>query len=84
MLEKKELALELMRKKERVTGMKAKSYFGDKINKIKLYKKGKLWVAASMTFVTLGMAAVTTVKADTLSSVSSTSVTQNGGGGFVI
>lgn len=60
--------------------MKAKSYFGDKINKVKLYKKGKLWVAASMTFVALGMTSMATVSADSLSSVSSTSVAKMGGG----
>lgn len=53
--------------------MKNKSYFGDKFIKVKLYKKGKLWITASLTFITLGMTSFVTVKADdlTISSISS-------------
>ena len=50
--------------------MRSKSYFGNKVNKIKLYKKGKLWVAASMTFITLGLSAFSTVDADQVASSS--------------
>lgn len=53
--------------------MKNKSYFGDKFIKVRLYKKGKLWIIASLTFITLGMTSFVTVKADdlTISSISS-------------
>ena len=35
--------------------MKNKSYFGDRYNRVKLYKKGKFWVASSLTFLSLGI-----------------------------
>lgn len=59
--------------------MKNKCYFGDKIHRTKLYKRGKLWVATSMTFLSLGMMSIGTVKADSVSSNSSTNVAEMGG-----
>ncbi|WP_353478015.1 KxYKxGKxW signal peptide domain-containing protein [Ligilactobacillus aviarius] len=35
--------------------MKNKSYFGDRYTRVKLYKKGKFWVASSLTLLSLGI-----------------------------
>ena len=37
--------------------MKSKSYIGNRYNRVKLYKKGKFWVASSITFLALGIGA---------------------------
>ena len=51
--------------------MKSKSYIGNRYNRVKLYKKGKFWVASSITFLALGIGAeVTTVHAANVSSSS--------------
>ena len=48
--------------------MKSKSYIGNRYNRVKLYKKGKFWVASSITFLALGIGAeVTTVHAANVS-----------------
>ena len=51
--------------------MKSKSYIGNRYNRVKLYKKGKFWVASSITFLSLGIGAgVSTVRAANISSSS--------------
>ncbi|HJH32883.1 MAG TPA: KxYKxGKxW signal peptide domain-containing protein, partial [Ligilactobacillus aviarius] len=51
--------------------MKSKSYIGNRYNRVKLYKKGKFWVASSITFLSLGIGAgVSTVHAAPISSSS--------------
>lgn len=51
--------------------MKSKSYIGNRYNRVKLYKKGKFWVASSITFLSLGIGAgVSTVHAANISSSS--------------
>ena len=56
--------------------MRSKSYIGKRFNRIKLYKKGKMWVAASITVFSLGITG-TVAHADNLNAtVSSSSVSQ--------
>ncbi|MFP7774845.1 mucin-binding protein, partial [Ligilactobacillus sp. LYQ112] len=44
--------------------MRNKTYLGDKIRRVKLYKKGKMWVAAAVTFLTVGVGRLVQVNAD--------------------
>ncbi|MFK5676526.1 mucin-binding protein [Ligilactobacillus sp. LYQ60] len=50
--------------------MRNKTYLGDKIRRVKLYKKGKMWVAAAITFLTVGVGRLVQVNADQANSVS--------------
>ena len=54
--------------------MRGKSYIGKRFNRIKLYKKGKMWVAASITVFSLGITG-TVAHADSLNSSVSTDST---------
>ena len=54
--------------------MRSKSYIGKRFNRIKLYKKGKMWVAASITVFSLGITG-TVAHADSLNSSVSTDST---------
>ena len=54
--------------------MRGKSYIGKRFNRIKLYKKGKMWVAASITVFSLGITG-TVAHADSLNSSVSTNST---------
>ena len=57
-----------------VSKMKQKTYFGKRLNRVKLYKKGKFWVASTLTFISTELMMAAPVHASKVDSVSQSSV----------